>query len=126
MTTIGATQQGVFPTRPTKQSIFFAGRYINISALHRTTGIHLSTFSYALSGKSRPTMDTARKWAAGLGMSVDALFDAIEAHVASHKDRQKRIVSKYDGRGKHQIQKDMNRVRLGLAPEPIIPLEKSL
>jgi len=117
---------GVFLSKPTRQSVFFNGRYINLRAIAQTQRVNISTLSNTLRGRSKPTMDIARKLAAALGMNVDDFYTALDARVASIQERNKRVISKYDGRRKREVKQDIERILHGQPPVPRIPLEKSV
>lgn len=79
--------RSVPPTRcleshPTKQSIRFGGRYINLSLIARDQKIDQSALSRIFAGKRRPHIDHARKIARALGLSLDDFLTTLDHHIA--------------------------------------------
>ncbi len=88
---MGRTPRKSLEGKPTKQSIYFAGKHIKLAAIARNEGIDQSYLSRVFSGQRQPRIAHARKIARGLGMSTDAFLDAIAARrqsLALAKQRQ--------------------------------------
>ena len=62
---------GCFEANPNSQSIFFGGRYLNLSALAKETGMDPSYLSRVFSGKRGASLMRAGKIAYALDMSLD-------------------------------------------------------
>jgi transcriptional regulator with XRE-family HTH domain len=78
---------------PNPQSVRFAGRYVNISAIARSQGLSQSYVSKLLSGKQSPSILVAKKVAAALGMGLEDLLEAIEQRTNdSPKESQRDLV----------------------------------
>src|SRR6266853_6987886 len=65
---------------PTRQTIRFAGEYINQAAIARSQDIHTSLVSRILSGKREPSLASARKISMALGMTIDDFLSALGKH----------------------------------------------
>lgn len=62
-------------------------QYVNISELHRETGIPLSTISAILSGRNVPATNTAIKLARALGMRVEEMWEKIDSRLIRAQER---------------------------------------
>lgn len=79
---------GCIEEKPTRQSICLGGRWINLSALARSQGMDKSYLSRIFSGdRPSPTLDYLKKMAAGLGMGIEELANALEERYALVKSR---------------------------------------
>ena len=69
---------GCFQPRPTRQSIYFGGRFINLSAIARTQHIDLSYLSRIMAGNRRASVDRYAIIARALEMTIEDLLAAID------------------------------------------------
>ena len=69
--------------KPTAQTVYFAGEYINLSAVARLAGIHRAYLSHIMVGRRDPTLKTCHKLALALGMTVYAFVEALDIHINS-------------------------------------------
>ena len=91
---------------PRRNSIMFAGSYINLSAIARAIsmgGLDVPSISRVFSGKRKPTLDAAKAISAVLGISIDAFLEALDEHIDNIEERQKRIVQLHDARRRSPI-----------------------
>lgn len=56
---------------PTPQSVLLGDTFINLSAIHRVTGIGVSHLSLIFSGRREPSLKTCIKLSKALGMGLD-------------------------------------------------------
>jgi hypothetical protein len=69
---------GVVVDKPNSQTVQFAGKSINLSAISRDQGIDKSYLSRIFNGQRMPTMPYARKIAASMGMGLEEFLDALQ------------------------------------------------
>ena len=66
---------------PNKQTLPFAGRFINLSEISRRQGIDPSSLSRIFSGRREPTLPQIRKISSALEMQIQEFLDALDAHL---------------------------------------------
>jgi hypothetical protein len=66
---------------PTKQTLAFAGRFINLSEISRKQGIDTSYLSRIFNGQRMPTVPYIRKIGNALEMQIQEFLDALDAHL---------------------------------------------
>jgi hypothetical protein len=66
--------------KPTSQSLLFCNKFINISCISLHSGISVSHLSMIFAGKRHPSLDTAKKVAAALGMGREEFLKGIEVN----------------------------------------------
>jgi len=68
--------------RPTTQSVYFRGEFINLSCIAVTARISVSALSMIFSGRRKPRVASAKKIAEAIGMNRGEFLDALDEHVA--------------------------------------------
>lgn len=93
----GRKPSGCIETKPTRQSIFIGGRYINLNAIARAQGIDHSFLSRIFRGERNCSIEYAYKIASSIGMGLEEFLEArqerIEA-IRSHTESQ--LISYYE------------------------------
>lgn len=79
--------------RANHQTITLAGRHINIAKLAEGEDLDHSYCTRIINGTRTPSVDYLRKVAAGLGMSIDGLLEAIADLKAERLEVLRRRVS---------------------------------
>lgn len=69
---------GCLEPKPTSQSLLFCNKFINISRIALHTGISVSHLSMIFARKRHPSLETAKKVAAALGMGREEFLKGIE------------------------------------------------
>lgn len=80
--------------KPTRQSIYFAGRHINLRAIQATAGIDHSYLSRIFAGKRTPRLPHVEKIAAALGMNRNDFLSALEFHTRTPRTSRK-VLAEY-------------------------------
>lgn len=78
--------------KPTKQSILFGGRYINLTHLAIHLGVDPGNLSRVFSGKGRPSLQYATRLADALHMTLDA-FTSDLARLKQSKEEKIRDIA---------------------------------
>lgn len=110
---------------PTTQTIKLGGRYISLRRLQAYTGIDEGYLSRMMNGKRDPTLmklGVALQIAAALGMSIDELIEALLERARYHQHKEVRSQLYVDYMETQQNQRDLANARIGLPPQPRIPL----
>src|SRR3989338_3867129 len=79
---------------PTKSTIWFDGKPINLSAIGRAQHLHHTYLSRVFSGWREPSIKNARKIAACFGMGLEEFLEKLEKHVAERKRQQRRAINR--------------------------------
>ena len=66
---------------PSKATIWFAGKPLNLCAIGRAQNLHNSYLSRVFSGNRYPSVKNARKIAAALGMGLEEFLKTLDGHV---------------------------------------------
>lgn len=69
---------GCIEKNPNAQSVRFNGNFINLSELHRLTGVDLGYLSKIMSGKRQPSLKVSRLIALELGIGLEEFLKAID------------------------------------------------
>lgn len=116
-----ATIDGVFLEKGNSRSVFFGGKYINILAIARTQNLDQSFVSQILRGNKAPSIATAIKISAALGMTVDEFIAAIEERKMELNLRAIEIHDKFTERIIREDTEDIRALKSGLPPKPRLP-----
>lgn len=107
--------------KPTKQTVFFSGAYINMHAIQRAQGIDLGLISRVFSGLRPPTLNTAKKLSAALGMGLEAFLEALEIRKELLLDRDTRLKMQHTRRVQQEFRTDMRNARAGRPVKARLP-----
>jgi transcriptional regulator with XRE-family HTH domain len=109
---------GCLVDKPTTVSVLFAGRYVNTSAIARSSGLNQAYISKILLGSREPTIHIARRVAASLGMGLEDMLEAIEERAKLRKQKNSDILQQHETRLAREDSADLRRAKAGL---PVIP-----
>ena len=82
--------ESCYVQRPTGRTIIFAGKYINLSAIRRATGISASHLSRIFRGERQPSVPRIRKISDALGMGIQDFIDALDVHIKLKKAEERK------------------------------------
>jgi transcriptional regulator with XRE-family HTH domain len=119
-----AGKSGVIEQSPNAQTIKFAGKHINLSAIARAQGLDVSYLSRIFRGQRVPSLGHALKIAAILGMTVDDLVSGLQDRAEELKREHAAILQIHDTRIDKEVRKDLSLIKQGRAPIPRMPLQK--
>jgi len=82
--------EGCYVQSPTAQTITFAGKYINLSAISRSTGISGSHLSRLFRGKRQASVPRIRKISDALRMRIQEFIDALDVYTKRKKAEERK------------------------------------
>lgn len=115
------TPTGCIQDKPNNLTVELAGKPINILAISRQINIDQSYICKILRGKKAPTLDTALKIAASLGMTVDEMYAAIQERAKEIESHKVRVVQRYFNRIIAEDTEDLDKLKKGGIPLHRIP-----
>lgn len=86
----GRSPSSCLEDRPTARSAYFAGTYIDVAAIASASGLSAVHISRTFAGKSKLTLEVARKVSAALSMSVGDFIDTLDKQAALQRGLRKR------------------------------------
>lgn len=120
-----AGKTGIWEDNPNTQTIRFAGRWLNLSAVARAQGFHPSYLSYIFSGKRQPAFNTLKKLTAALGMTLDDFTQALHERIKEVEENRRKTVEIYQRRVAREDTKDLAIIQDGRIPIPRLPALRS-
>lgn len=103
---------------PTKSSIIFGGKAINLSALARAQNIDPSYLSRIFSGVRTPRLDYVRRLSAALGMGLEDFLSALDDRIAGLRAADEALMKSYHDRVRKEDESDLRTFSRGAVPEP--------
>lgn len=116
-----AGKTGVFEQHPNPQTIPFAGKHINLSAIARAQGIDRTYLSRIFAGKRTPSLPHCKKISAVLGMSIDQFLEALEDRAKAVATEEKNILKEHNDRIMREDLEDLAILEKGNIPPPRLP-----
>lgn len=107
--------------KPTKQSLFFSGAYINLHAIQRAQGVDLGLLSSIFRCKRQPTLTASKKISSALGMGLEAFLEALEIRKKLIEDQIVRLKVQHDRRLYSEYLSDVRDIRSGRPVKPRLP-----
>lgn len=74
---MAASNNGCIEPKPTSQTVYIGELPINLSAIARLTNVDQGYLSRIFSGQQSPSLKTAEKIAAALGMGLESFLQSI-------------------------------------------------
>lgn len=108
-------------TKPAVNSISLGGKFLNLHAISRLTGISRGFVHAVVNGEKTPSTDYAQRIAAAIGMGLEEFLLAIDQRVEQKEARAADILEAYKERRRREKQQDRARVQAGKAPIPRLP-----
>lgn len=116
-----AGKTGVFEKAPNTQTIKFAGKYINLSAIARSQSLDVSYLSRIFRGERMPALKYCIKIAAMLGMTLDDFVQALEERVQAVKNEAASLLRSHNQRVDKEDIQDLAAYAQGRIPAPRLP-----
>ncbi len=115
---------GVFEKAPNAQTVRFAGKFINLSAIARAQGLDVSYLSRIFAGTRVPTLPYCIKIAAMLGLTLDEYVEAMEVRKRELKEGVAALITSMSTREDNLNKKDLEALKQGKPAMPRIPIRK--
>jgi transcriptional regulator with XRE-family HTH domain len=116
-----AGKTGVFEKHPNTQTIPFANKFVNLSAIARAQNIDHSYLSRIFAGKRTPSLMYCKKISAVLGMSIDEFLVALEIRAREVKEEESRVLQEHKDRIMREDLEDLKELAAGNIPAPRLP-----
>lgn len=113
-----STIKGCVLSEPTRQSVQLGDKHLNLSAIHRATGIDLSYLSHIFAGRKECTVSTYKKIASVVGMGLEELLEAIDVRKQLIEIQREKVITEYNTRVKSEDAEDRKMARSG---KPVLP-----
>lgn len=107
--------------RPGSNTVYLAGRAVNLTAIARAQGIDLSHLSRIFSGQRICTVQQARKLAGAFGMTIDEFLDNLDTQIEEREHKAEKAIREHRQRVEREQSEDMKRAALGLPAIPRMP-----
>lgn len=120
-----AGHSGIFESEPNTQTVQFAGKYINLSAIARAQNIHFSYLSRIFAGKRMPSLTVAMKLSAVLSIPLQDFVEMLHDKGREVRNMELRIVGSHRDRINREDAEDaQSRATTGYAA-PRLPALRS-
>lgn len=116
-----AGKSGVIEKNPNTQTIKFGDQWINQSAIARAQGLDQSYVSRIFNGQRTPSLQSAQKIAAMLGMTLDQFVEALATRKKELAERNERILTAHRLRLDSEDRADLQVILGGGVPAPRLP-----
>lgn len=110
---------------PDSRTVRFRGQYINVSQIAVMQGLDKSYISRVFRGERDPSLATAKRIAACLGMGVGEFVEALDEHIQALRAADQTIVDEHYKRIEKEDSADMATLRRGGIPAPRLPGQRS-
>ena len=115
----------MFEEHPNPQTVPFAGKFVNLSAIARSQAIDHSYLSRIFAGKRTPSLNHCKKIAAVLGMTIDQFLQALETRVQDVKAAETKVLQMHANRIAAEDTSDLKTLLAGRYPAPRLPALRS-
>ena len=116
-----AGKTGIFEKAPNAQTVKFAGKFINLSAIARSQNLDVSYLSRIFRGERTPSLKHCIKMAAVLGMDLDSFVQALNIRVKDVDAEIEGIMKDHTNRIMREDMQDLKTLAKGKVPIPRLP-----
>jgi transcriptional regulator with XRE-family HTH domain len=115
------TPSACIQKKPAKNTVYLGGKPVNVTAIARAQNMDQSYLSRVLSGSRQPTILTAQKIAAALGVGLEELLDMVSLRKAELAARARKELSAYRSRIAREDASDLTALKQGKPVPPRLP-----
>jgi transcriptional regulator with XRE-family HTH domain len=116
-----AGKTGIFEKAPNAQTVKFAGKFINLSAIARAQGLDVSYLSRIFRGERAPSLKHCTKIAAVLGMTLDDFVQGLEERCKAVQAERESLMRAHTDRISREDAEDLRTYAKGSVPAPRLP-----
>ncbi len=120
-----AGKTGVFEQSPNTQTVKFAGKHINLSAIARAQNLNVSYLSRIFRGERRPSLTYCTAIAAMLGMTLDDFVQGLDERCRAVKAEIEMLTRAHVDRISREDAEDLATLQKGKAPIPRNPATRT-